>query len=179
MRRLALLMIATGLAACQPHAQNATVPDAMPEPVEAPPVAPAAPVAEPDPAPAAKPPAEKAPAMPPKASLPATPPKAEADYRSDLNLTGTEPFWGVQIRKDRITLTRPDHPDISTRNPGVEISGETASWNAGEMTITLKPARCSDGMSDREYPYGAQVKVGNEVLKGCGYNAKGLPRMPH
>ena len=116
---------------------------------------------------------------PPKADLPATPPKAEADYRADLNLTGTEPFWGVQIRQDRITLTRPDHPDISTRNPGVSIRGETATWNAGEMTITLKPARCSDGMSDRQYPYAAEVKVGNEVLKGCGYNAKGLPRMPH
>jgi len=117
---------------------------------------------------------------PPKADLPATPPKAEADYGADLNLTGTEPFWGVQIRKDRITLTRPDHPDVTVPNPGVSISGETASWDASQMSITLKPQRwCSDGMSDRQYPYAAEVKVGNEVLKGCGYNAKGLPRMPH
>lgn len=173
MRRPALLLISSVLAACHPQAQNTTAPAALPAPI----VAPAAPVTEP----AAKPPAEKAPAMPPpKADLPANPPKAEADYRADLNLTGTEPFWGVQIRKDRITLTRPDHPDISTRNPGVSISGETASWNAGEIMITLTPQRwCSDGMSDRQYPYAAEVKVGNEVLKGCGYNAKGLPRMPH
>jgi uncharacterized membrane protein len=172
MRRLALLLIPPALCACHPQARN-TAPVTLPAAVQAQPVAP---VVEP----AAPPPAEKAPAMPPpKTDLPATPPKAEADYRSDLNLTGTEPFWGVQIRKDRITLTRPDHPDISTRNPGVSISGETASWNAGEMTITLKPADCSDGMSDRRYPYAAEVKVGNEVLKGCGVNASGFPRTPH
>jgi len=182
MRRLALLIVATALAACQPKAQD-SVPASLPAPVQAAPVAPSEPVVEPAAAPAvpaARPPAEKAPAMqPPKATLPATPPKADADYRSDLNLTGTEPFWGVQIRQDRITLQRPDHPDISTRNPGVSIDGETASWNAGEMTITLTPARCSDGMSDRQYPYAAEVKVGNEVLKGCAVNASGFPRTPH
>ena len=179
MRRLALLLISSALTACHPQAQNTATPAALPAPVAA-----AAPTVEPAAAPTVpttKPPAEKAPAMPPpKADLPATPPKAEADYGADLNLTGTEPFWGVQIRKDRITLTRPDHPDVTVPNPGVSISGETASWDASQMSITLKPQRwCSDGMSDRQYPYAAEVKVGNEVLKGCGYNAKGLPRMPH
>lgn len=176
MRRLALLMITTALSACQPQAHNTVAPDALPAPM---PAAPATPVI-PAPAASATPPAEKAPAMPsPKAELPAAPPKAQADYRADLNLTGTEPFWGVQIRKDRITLQRPDHPDVTTRNPGVSINGEVATWNAGEMTITLKPAQCSDGMSDRQYPYAAEVKVGNEMLKGCAVNAKGFPRTPH
>jgi uncharacterized membrane protein len=180
--RLALFLVPLALAACQRQAQNAA-PAPVNAPVVAPPVAPAPASVEPEavtPAPAAKPSPEKPPAMPPKASLPATPPKAAADYHSDLNLTGTEPFWGVQIRKDRITLSRPDHPDITAPNPGVSVSGETASWDAGEMTITLKPQRwCSDGMSDRQYPYAAQVKVGNEVLKGCGYNPAKTPRVPH
>lgn len=170
MRRLALILVPLTLAACQPQARNA------------PPASVSAPVA-PEPVavePAAKPSSEKPPAMPPKASLPATPPKAAADYQSDLNLTGTEPFWGVQIRKDRITLTRPDHPDVTMPNPGVSVSGETASWDAGQMTITLKPQRwCLDGMSDRQYPYAAEVKLGAEVLKGCAYNPAKTPRMPH
>ena len=185
MRRFALLLLPLALAACQRQAQN-TAPAPTPAPAQIVLPAPTPDVAEgpvattPEPAPAAKPPAKKAPAMPPKASLPATPPKAAADYESDLNLTGTEPFWGVQIRKDRITLSRPDHPDISSPNPGVSISGETASWDAGELTITLTPQRwCSDGMSDRQYPYAAEVKVGNEVLKGCAYNPAKTPRMPH
>ncbi|MGE5502049.1 MAG: COG3650 family protein [Ignavibacteriales bacterium] len=180
MRRLALFLVPLTLAACQRQAQNAAP---APAPVAPAPVASAPATAEPvatPAAPAAKPSPEKPPAMPPKADLPATPPKAAADYRSDLNLTGTEPFWGVQIRKDRITLSRPDHPDISAPNPGPKVSGETARWDAGEMTITLRPQRwCSDGMSDRQYPYAAEVKVGNEVLKGCAYNPAKTPRMPH
>ena len=135
MRRFALLILPLALAACQRQAENAA-PAPVNTPAMAPvapaPVAPAPTTAEPEavtPAPAAKPTPEKPPAMPPKASLPATPPKAGADYHSDLNLTGTEPFWGVQIRKDRITLSRPDHPDITAPNPGVSVSGETASWS--------------------------------------------------
>jgi uncharacterized membrane protein len=166
-RRFALLILPLALVACQRQAQNAA-----PAPVY-PPVEPAPATA----GPAAPPAPTVAGPTPEKPS--ATPPKAQADYRSDLNLTGTEPFWGVQIRKERITLQRPDHPDITTRNPGVAVSGETASWNAGEMAITLKPADCSDGMSDRQYPYAAQVKVGNEVLKGCAYDPAKPPRMPH
>jgi len=187
MRRLALLSISTALAACHPQQQAApgvSPPNAQVETSAATsaasPAGAATPVQPDAPAPAPKPPAEKPPAMPPKASLPATPPKAAADYRSDLNLTGTEPFWGVQIRQDKITLTRPDHPDITAPNPGPRVSGETASWDAGELTITLTPQRaCSDGMSDRQYPYAAVVKVGNEVLKGCAYNPGKTPRVPH
>jgi len=181
MRRLALILVPLTLAACQPQAQN-TAPAAVPASVPAAEPAAPAPIA-PEPVavePAAKPLPEKPPTMPPKASLPATPPKAADDYRGDLNLTGTEPFWGVQIRKDRITLTRPDHPDVTVPNPGVSVSGEAASWEAGQMSITLKPQRwCSDGMSDRQYPYAATVKVGTEVLKGCAYNPAKTPRMPH
>ena len=82
--------------------------------------------------------------MPPKKpDLPATPPKAAEDYQGDLNLTGTEPFWGVQIRKGQITLSRPDHPDVAAPNPGPSINGGTATWDAGELTVTLKPGRCS------------------------------------
>jgi uncharacterized membrane protein len=178
MRRLALFLVPLALTACQRQAQNAppatapvqaTTPELMP-------IAPPASTAEPAPAT----PAPKAtPAMPPKPDLPVTPPKAAEDFKGDLNLTGTEPFWGVQIRKDRITLSRPDHPDISAPNPGPSVSGETASWDAGEMTVTLKAGRCSDGMSDRVYPYSATVSVGKETLKGCAYNPARTPRMPH
>lgn len=120
-------------------------------------------------APARAPAARRAPSAQP-------PPDKANEYAADLNLTGTEPFWGVKIRKDKITLSRPDHPDLVAANTGAEVSGKTATWKSNELTITLKSQPgCSDGMSDRRYPYAAQVKVGDEVLKGCGYEAGEAP----
>jgi len=37
------------------------------------------------------------------------------------------------------------------------------------VTITLTPGACSDGMSDRTYPYVATIALGDETLRGCGY----------
>jgi uncharacterized membrane protein len=150
MRRLAVLSAAALLCACQPQASDDTA------------KAPAAP------APAANTPAAPAPA--PVLS------QAETDYRSTLRLTGTEPFWGLQIKLNQITIQRPDHADMTVINPGPTISGDTATWTAQGMTVTLKPADCSDGMSDNHYPYEATVKVGAEVLKGCGARLDQWPK---
>ncbi|HSK42138.1 MAG TPA: hypothetical protein VK943_20400 [Arenibaculum sp.] len=98
------------------------------------------------------------------------------DYRSEMQLTGTEPFWGVRIG-DKITLMRPDHADLVVANAGPTINGDVAVWNARGLTIRLEPqAGCSDGMSDHRYPYAAMVTVDGEVLKGCAARADQWPR---
>lgn len=96
-----------------------------------------------------------------------TPQPLEHDYRAPMRLTGTEPFWGVDITADKLVLQRPDHPTLTAMNAGPTLNGEVAMWNTRDFTVRLSPGDCSDGMSSNRYPYQATVTVQGEVLKGC------------
>jgi len=141
---LTLAAAAALLAACHPTAQDSSGRASAAAPADAP----AEPV-EPASAPA---PAETA---------------VNADFAGPLQAAGTEPFWGLSIRPDGLTLTRPDHPVLQAANPGPAHQGKSAVWSAPGLKATLTPTHCSDGMSDRDYPYAATVVVGAETLKGC------------
>jgi uncharacterized membrane protein len=95
----------------------------------------------------------------------ATPPGP--DYSGDFDLVGTEPFWGGKIRREGLSLTRPDQPEVIAANPGVRIEGDVGVWGSGHLVFKLTPEACSDGMSDRRYPYRAEVTFNGAVLKGC------------
>jgi uncharacterized membrane protein len=41
--------------------------------------------------------------------------------------------------------------------------------NGEAFTATLTPGDCSDGMSDRTFPFVATIALGEETLRGCGY----------
>ncbi|MGZ8364293.1 MAG: COG3650 family protein [Caulobacteraceae bacterium] len=104
---------------------------------------------------------------------PASAPAASgAAWFAPIDLTGTEPFWAVNIRREGITLTGADRPKLTTANSGPVTGSGRATWDSpvagGALNIVLEEQNCSDGMSDRTYPYTATVKVGQEVLKGCG-----------
>ncbi len=120
---------------------------------------------------------------PPPASAPVL---GSIDLSQDLMAMGTEPFWDVKIRSNALVLTRPDHPEISAPNPGPQVSGDTAVWDAKTadgkpLKVTLSVAKCSDGMSDRSYPLSAVVVAGGETLKGCADKADVLmvTKEPH
>lgn len=90
-----------------------------------------------------------------------------------VTLTGAEPFWGVQIAGGQANYANPDHPegyDFAVErfagNNGLAFSG---TMEGQAITITLTPGQCSDGMSDRTYPYVATIALGEETLRGCGY----------
>lgn len=90
-----------------------------------------------------------------------------------VNLTGTEPFWNVTITGQTARYSNPEHPEgfdfTVTRfagNGGLAFSG---TLFAEPFTATLTPGQCSDGMSDRAYPYVATIALGEETLRGCGY----------
>lgn len=89
------------------------------------------------------------------------------DLASPARALGTEPFWSVEIRPQELVLSGVDRPEVRFANPSARVDGETAVIAAEGLTVTLKAATCSDGMSDRTYPLEAEVKVGAEVLKGC------------
>lgn len=95
----------------------------------------------------------------------------EAD--ETVYFTGTEPFWGGQVGGDQALWKTPDIIDgVRFRvsrfagNNGVSFSGDLEG-RSFDMTVT--PAECSDGMSDRSYPYVATVRLGEERYSGCAW----------
>ncbi len=94
---------------------------------------------------------------------------------SDFNLLGTEPFWAIQISKEdqTTTVSRPGESDARIGYPA-ESKGEggavvlTAPAPEGDIVMTLTRKECSDGMSDRTYPWSAVVVIEGTTLTGCG-----------
>lgn len=93
-----------------------------------------------------------------------------------VHFTGTEPFWGGEVSGDSLTYTTPDFKDGATitvsrfagRN-GLSYSGEL---DGKPFVLALTPDTCSDGMSDRKYPYVATLQVKGEQREGCAWTDK-------
>jgi uncharacterized membrane protein len=90
-----------------------------------------------------------------------------------LHFTGTEPFWGGSVTGTALTYTTPENPKGSAvevrrfaGNNGLAFSGELGG-RAFDMAVT--EARCSDGMSDRTYPFTVTLQVAGESRNGCGW----------
>lgn len=91
-----------------------------------------------------------------------------------VNLVGTEPFWGGKVAHNRLTYSTPENVE------GVEIevtrfSGRGGLSFSGELDgkrldLLVTPAPCSDGMSDRSYPFVATLKLGDETRTGCAWS---------
>lgn len=120
----------------------------------------------------------------PPAVEPTTPIDPAAPFKQDFILIGTEPFWRVEAYGMRMVLKRPEpEPDLHVQNVGLAAQSGMAIWTgqAGDKTVvaTIKAGECSDGMSDRKYPYDAEVKVGTDLtLKGCAISAEDFAKLP-
>ncbi len=92
-----------------------------------------------------------------------------------ITLTGTEPFWGMTIADGAANYANPDHPEgydfAVTRFAGNNGLGFSGTLDGAAVTIALTPGQCSDGMSDRTYPFVATIAMGEETLRGCGYTS--------
>ncbi len=90
-----------------------------------------------------------------------------------IKLSGTEPFWAISIEKDVAAYTTPENLEGSvfevSRFAGNNGLGFSGKLDGADITITVTPGECSDGMSDRTYPFTATVKLGEDSLAGCGY----------
>ena len=51
-------------------------------------------------------------------------------------------------------------------NNGLAISGDLGT---AAFDLTVTPGACSDGMSDRTYPFTATLLIGNEQRQGCAW----------
>ncbi|TCD02101.1 hypothetical protein EYB45_10255 [Erythrobacteraceae bacterium CFH 75059] len=91
-----------------------------------------------------------------------------------VRMIGTEPFWNASVQGDTLTYTTPDTPAGSTArvrrfagNNGLSFSG---TLDGAALDVVLTAAPCSDGMSDRRYPFTVTLKLGTEQRAGCGWS---------
>lgn len=90
-----------------------------------------------------------------------------------ITMTGTEPFWNLAITGTEGLWTTPDNQPGTqfpvTRFAGNNGLGFTGTLDGKAFTATLTPGECSDGMSDRSFPFVATIALDGETLRGCGY----------
>ncbi len=84
-----------------------------------------------------------------------------------LRILGTEPFWAITTDDSDVLLERPDAAPRHFTPSGFHITGNQAELRSTTLSIVLTPGPCSDGMSDRQYPLTAEVRLDDKVLKGC------------
>lgn len=90
-----------------------------------------------------------------------------------LRLAGTEPFWNATIDRQTMVWQTPENADGETVSVtrfagrgGLSFSGELGG---AALDIAVTPGECSDGMSDRTYPFTATVTIGREQRNGCAW----------
>lgn len=96
-----------------------------------------------------------------------------------VTLTGTEPFWNLVVDGQNGVWTTPDNqpgtPIVLARFAGNNGLSFTGTLDGKPITATLTPGECSDGMSDRRFPFVATIALGGEALAGCGYTTSQAP----
>ncbi|WP_315790116.1 hypothetical protein [Fischerella sp. JS2] len=90
---------------------------------------------------------------------------------------GTEPFWSVTVsKKNGIVYSTPENRKLTFPYvTPLQASGRPADLlrvyrlrgKTNNTLIIKKEDACSDGMSDKQYPYSATLILGNTVLEGC------------
>jgi len=91
-----------------------------------------------------------------------------------LKFTGTEPFWGGQVQGTALTYSTPEDVDGETitverfaGRGGIAFSGELGGET---FDLVVSQGECSDGMSDRTYPFTVTLHLGDETRGGCAWS---------
>ncbi len=96
-------------------------------------------------------------------------------YNYEFIALGNEPFWSLDII--------PEEQRIVLKEVGIEkvrefiyvpanIAGgvhryEATNPSKDKLVVVIREGECSDGMSDRQYNYSAEVTVNGKIYKGC------------
>jgi uncharacterized membrane protein len=88
-----------------------------------------------------------------------------------IAVNGTEPFWGGRLAGCTFTYTTPENID-GVAIPVTRFAGRGGLSFSGQLDgqavdLAITPGGCSDGMSDRTYPYNATLQLGREQRHGC------------
>lgn len=91
-----------------------------------------------------------------------------------LHVTGTEPFWSGKARGGTLTWTTPEDLEGTeiavTRFAGRGGMGLSGKLDGKGFELAVSEGTCSDGMSDRTYPFTVTVLMGDQTLRGCGWS---------
>ena len=103
-----------------------------------------------------------------------TAPYSEIAADEVLRFTGTEPFWGGEVSGRTLTYTTPEDQDGTViaverfaGRGGISFSG---LLDGAEFEMTVTPLECSDGMSDRTYPFTVTLEIGEDQRNGCAWS---------
>ncbi len=82
---------------------------------------------------------------------------------------GTEPGWTLEITPARLNYDG-DYgaTKIMVANPGAKPSLNGRTYVSDRLSVVVKQAPCSDGMSDRRFADTVRVVADGRTLQGCG-----------
>lgn len=103
-----------------------------------------------------------------------------ADVPADLQAIGTEPFWSVKVEGDVLVYTTPETMDAPRRlqaTRSIDAEGLHLAGGNGDagFRLDVRRATCSDGMSDREYPFSVSLRLDGKTAKGCAFDPASPP----
>lgn len=91
-----------------------------------------------------------------------------------LHCSGTEPFWGADLSYSRadINFAFSEERFSAGFAPPLSPASRTNIWLRSRFDLetdflVLEAESCSDGMSDRTYPYSILAKLEDNLLAGC------------
>ncbi|OYW43951.1 MAG: hypothetical protein B7Z33_14035 [Sphingomonadales bacterium 12-68-11] len=91
-----------------------------------------------------------------------------------LHVLGTEPFWGGEAKGGSLSWETPENPAgqtiAVTRFAGRGGLGLSGTLGGAPFELAASEAECSDGMSDRTYPFTVTVQANGQTLRGCGWS---------
>lgn len=102
-----------------------------------------------------------------------TQPFAAISPDETLHFVGTEPFWSGSARGSTLTYSTPAQPD-GTKIPFTRFGGRNGLGLSGMLDgdtfdMTITPGDCSDGMSDRRFPFTVTLNIGGDIREGCAW----------
>lgn len=97
-----------------------------------------------------------------------------------LLFTGTEPFWGGEVEGDTLRYSTPQDEQSDQQGQSITVSrfagrgglSFSGALDGRSFDMAVPPAACSDGMSDRTYPYVVTLRIGEDMREGCGWTER-------
>lgn len=99
-----------------------------------------------------------------------SPPQTPSEPQAAAYLAlGTEPGWTLEITPARLNYDG-DYGEtkIMVPNPGAKPSLNGRTYVSDRLSVVIKNASCSDGMSDRRFADTVRVVADGKTLQGCG-----------
>ena len=100
------------------------------------------------------------------AALPASAQLGSQPYRA----LGTEPFWSLTIDGRTIRYEPAEGRAVTVARPRPIVGFNGERYVTRGLTVDITPLECSDGMSDRTYPFTVTLEIGEDQRNGCAWS---------